>query len=350
MRSQARYTRFRLPVVVTMLMVITYLHLRLGPEQAVAHVYLQDFYFLPILLAGFWWGPWWGLIIAAVASGLYLPFILLVHQLSPPLITAGITQMLLFAVVGLVVGWLRRREKSFLSAAQKAENLAAVGRAVASVAHDMKTPLMAIGGFSAQVRRKLPPESSEAHKLDVVVEQTARLESMVKEMLDFSRPLELHSREVDLAPLVAATLEVAAPLASENRVRLTSDLPPDLPLVEADADRLQQALINLVGNAAQASPQEGEVRLSARCEEGAVVLTVTDQGSGVPPGRARGHPDPLLHHQKGRHRPGPARGLQDSRGPRWQPGGGRQRPLGRGLHPAPAANARGVNRVRIPGK
>ncbi|MCB2228820.1 MAG: hypothetical protein KQH53_19255 [Desulfarculaceae bacterium] len=282
MDFQSRYTRYRLPVVVAMLAVITYLHLRLTPEQAVAHVYLQDLYFLPIILTSFWWGPWLGLVASATASGLYLPFILLLHKFETPQITAACTQMLLFAVVALLVGWLRRREQGFQGQALRAENLAAVGKAVASVAHDMKTPLMAIGGFSAQVKRKLDPASSEAHKLEVVVEQTARLESMVKEMLDFSRPLELHQQQVELGPLVERILEVAAPLAEENQARLVSDLPAGLPAVSADPERLQQALINLVGNAAQASPQGGEVRLSAQRRDGEVVLTVSDQGPGVP--------------------------------------------------------------------
>ena len=283
MKLTNRYTRYRLPLVIALLLIIVWLHLRLGPDQAVAHVFLQDLYFLPILFAGFWWGPWLGLAAACVVCAMYLPFVLLVHHLTPGQITSSITQMALFMAVALLVGWLRRREQSHLAEAQEAASLAAVGKAVASVAHDMKTPLMAIGGFSAQVRRKLPPDGPEAHKLQVVVEQTARLEAMVKEMLDFSRPLELHVREVELEPLIEQTLEVLRPQAEENQVRLSYHLPAGLPPVTADPERLQQALINLVGNAAQASPQGGEVSLSVEKREGEVVLGVADQGPGVPP-------------------------------------------------------------------
>ncbi|MBU4276254.1 MAG: DUF4118 domain-containing protein [Proteobacteria bacterium] len=281
MKLPDRYTRLRLPLVVLLVALICYLHFRLGPDKAVASVFLQDFYFLPIILTGFWWGPWMGLLIALVVSGLYAPYVVLMHHLTPPTITAAITQMVLFLAVGLLVGWLRRREQAHEAQALRAENLAAVGRAVASVAHDMKTPLMAIGGFSAQVRRKLEPGCPEDHKLGVVIEQTARLEGMVKEMLDFSRPLELHRQSLDLADLTARTLEVAAPLAEQNQVRLTCDLEERLPSVQADPERLQQALINLINNAVQASPPQGEVSLSAWRQDEELVLAVSDHGPGV---------------------------------------------------------------------
>ncbi|MCB2192695.1 MAG: hypothetical protein KQI62_14080 [Deltaproteobacteria bacterium] len=283
MKPPARYTRLRLPLVLLLVFFISWLHFRLGPDQAVAHVFLQDFYFLPIILTGFWWGPWMGLLIALLVSGIYAPYVALVHDLTPATMTSAATQMILFMAVGLLVGWLRRREQSHQNMARQAENLAAVGRAVASVAHDMKTPLMAIGGFSAQVKRKMEPGGPEDHKLEVVIEQTARLEGMVKEMLDFSRPLELHRHAVDLRDLAASTLEVAAPLAEKSLVNLTSDLQQPLPALQADTERLQQALINLINNAVQASPPQGEVDLSIWRQGNEVVLAVSDDGEGVPP-------------------------------------------------------------------
>lgn len=283
MKLPERYTRLRLPLVLLLIAVISWLHFRLGPDQAVAHVFLQDLYFLPIILTGFWWGPRMGILMALVVSGLYAPYVALVHHLTPATMTSAATQMILFVAVGLLVGWLRRREQAHEAQALRAENLAAVGRAVASVAHDMKTPLMAIGGFSAQVRRKLEPGCPEDHKLGVVIEQTARLEGMVKEMLDFSRPLELHRQSLDLGDLTARTLEVTIPLAEKSQVRLTCDLEDGLPAVLADPERLQQALINLINNAVQASPPQGEVSLSAWRQGEEVVLAVADNGGGVSP-------------------------------------------------------------------
>lgn len=279
----ARYTRLRLPLVFALMAAISWVHFQLGPQRAVAHVFLQDLYFLPIFLAGFWWGPLGGLAAALAASGVYLPHVLLVLQPDSVPFVSAMTRIALFIMMGLVVGWLRRREQHHQDEAQQAESLAAVGRAVASVAHDMKTPLMAIGGFSAQVQRKLPLHSPESQKIQLVMEQTARLESMVRVMLDFSRPLELRPRPVDLASLAADCLTVAAPLAEQHGVCLCSQLEQSLPPLSADPERLQQALLNLLGNAVQASPPGGEVVLRARRNDRELRLEVADQGPGVPP-------------------------------------------------------------------
>jgi two-component system sensor histidine kinase HydH len=67
-----------------------------------------------------------------------------------------------------------------------------MGKALSAVAHDMKTPLVSIGGFARLVQRHLEPENANNDKLDIVIRETARLEILVKEMLDFSRPLGLH--------------------------------------------------------------------------------------------------------------------------------------------------------------
>lgn len=279
----ARYTRLRLPLVVFLLAVISWLHLYLGPQRAVAHVFLQDFYFLPIFMAGFWWGPRGGLLAALAAGGVYLSCVFLVHPPASLAFVSGLTQTALFFVLGLTVGWLRRREQRHQAEAQQAESLAAVGRAVASVAHDMRTPLVAIGGFTTQVRRTLPAGGPEDCKLGLVLDQTSRLDAMVRAMLDFSRPLQLKRQALDLPRLAADCLAVTNPLAQEHQVRLRASLDPDLPPLSADPERLQQALINLLGNAVQASPSGGEVLLAARWQDGELRLEVRDQGPGVAP-------------------------------------------------------------------
>jgi len=279
----ARYTRLRLPLVVVLLAAISWLHLYLGPQRAVAHVFLQDLYFLPIFLAGFWWGPRGGLAAALVAGAVYLPHVFLIHKPISSAFVSALTQTLLFFVLGLMVGWLRRREQRHQAEAQQAESLAAVGRAVASVAHDMRTPLVAIGGFTTQVRRTLPAGAPEDCKLGLVLEQTSRLESMVRAMLEFARPLQLKRQPLDLERLAEACLAVTNPLAQQSGVNLRSQLQPGLPALNADPERLQQALINLLGNAVQASPAGGEVLLVARWQDSELRLEVRDQGPGVPP-------------------------------------------------------------------
>ncbi len=91
------------------------------------------------------------------------------------------------------VASLQKREQL---KAEQAENPAAIGRSLSAVAHDMKTPLIAIGGFANLIEKHFLPGNPDCNKLDIIVGETARLEGMVKNTLDFSRPLELIRRYV----------------------------------------------------------------------------------------------------------------------------------------------------------
>jgi histidine kinase len=93
---------------------------------------------------------------------------------------------------------------------------------------------------------------------------------------------KLDLRPVALANLVNVALARLERQFEEKGVALTSSLPPDLPLVQADEDRVGQVLLNLIGNALQYTPTEGEVRVSATPHGDEVEVSVTDTGLGIP--------------------------------------------------------------------
>ena len=142
-------------------------------------------------------------------------------------------------MIALILGFLVEKERRKHRALIRAESLAAVGKAVSEIAHDMKTPLMAIGGFANQVSKKLEHHDPNQKKLGIVIQETARLESMVKEMLDFGKPLQLNSSKTNFNELVLESIKVAQPMAKKNGVKLESDLEPSLPSVLLDAPRVK---------------------------------------------------------------------------------------------------------------
>jgi signal transduction histidine kinase len=254
-----------------------------SPEGLMEHVLGREMYFLPIILAAFWFGLKGGLVASLTVSLLFLPLVLRGNPEAPARQMADFMEMGLFNVIALVLGLMRDRQNRQHIQAQQAKALAAVGQAAATVAHDMKTPLVAIGGFTTQVRRQLGNSHPASHKLDMVIRQTARLESMVRDMLDFARPLELSQAPVDLAELAAECLELAATMAAQRQVELQLEDPKPQITPRLDPYRVQQALLNLVTNAVQASPPGSRVtvRLVARYRE--VRLEVRDQGVGIDP-------------------------------------------------------------------
>ena len=114
---------------------------------------------------------------------------------------------------------LVQRDRS-IKALKDAENLAAIGRALSSVAHDMKTPLIAIGGFAKQVQRHISRSHPDWGKMDIVLEETERLEKMVKDMLDFSKPLHLQKSLEDIGVILEESIAVTKPLAERKNVEL----------------------------------------------------------------------------------------------------------------------------------
>ncbi len=274
-------TSFQIVVIFVLVFFVTMLHFLTRQEETILHVIYRELYFLPIILAGFWFGLHGGLATALVITVLYVPIVigkprgLTGHDLG------NLLEILLFNIIGILVGWLQDREIIHQQMRRKEEGLAAMGKAVACVAHDMKTPLIAIGGFAQQIRRKLPEEDRTGKKLDIVLQQTERLELMVKDMLGFAKPLDLNCQDDDFNKLLQETILIAEEKARKHHVQLSLQLQDDLPVCSYDSHRLQQALLNLINNAVEASPAGGEVIIRSKMDTNNLFIEVEDYGEGI---------------------------------------------------------------------
>ena len=108
---------------------------------------------------------------------------------------------------------------------------------------------MSIGGFTTQVLRCLSPDGPKYAKLEIAVKQTAPLEVMVRELLDFGRPLAFHRSRGDLNELSREALELSQPLADQGRVNLKADLNASKARLMLDGAKVNQGLLNLISNA-----------------------------------------------------------------------------------------------------
>ncbi|MBI2940455.1 MAG: PAS domain S-box protein [Chloroflexi bacterium] len=156
---------------------------------------------------------------------------------------------------------------------------------VSIVSHELRTPMTSVLAFAELLLyREFPPEvQREAH--ETIPREARRLSNLLDDFLDIQRLESGRARlrwgVVRVGELVERVLENLAPQRSP-RHRLVADLPADLPPVRADPDRVLQVLTNLVGNAIKYSPEGGEVRVGARVSDGALVVTIRDEGLGLP--------------------------------------------------------------------
>jgi len=261
---------------------VTALHYGTRLSEHHYHIFFRELYYVPIMLAAFWFGLKGGLRTSLSVSALYLPFIVMNWQHFSPDDFNKILEILVYNAVGMTLGILRDREEAEHQALIKSESLAAMGRAVSSVAHDMKTPLVAIGGFTRMVQRKMDQNDPALEKLEIVIQETGRLENMLKQMLHFSKPLELDLADGDINEIIEQSLKVLENNAAASRVTITTRLDASIPVLPLDAARMEQVVLNLIFNAIQASSDGEEVTIMTSVQGGYARIDIVDCGCGIP--------------------------------------------------------------------
>jgi PAS domain S-box-containing protein len=163
------------------------------------------------------------------------------------------------------------------------ERLAAVGKVIAAIAHEIRNPLAVVSGMSQLLKAKLENRSEFSSELDTILNQANRLKFFMNDILDYSRGLEIHKSSQGLGflleeSLVMAQAQVGPPHAT---VQVEIVLDKELPKVSVDRDRLDQVLVNLLVNAYQAVEPGGKITLTGGVLGRWVVLRVEDNGSGI---------------------------------------------------------------------
>ena len=248
------------------------------------HALYRSLFYLPLVLGTFWFALKGALIIAVATLLLYLPCGIQLREGFSAQDAHVVGEALVYVAITFIFGLQVQKAEKERHALIEAERLSAIGRTVVEVAHDMRAPLVAIGGFTAQVSKSLDDgDSKNREKLDIVGKEAERLDGMVREMLDFGKVIEIYPLKTSLNDLLLETVEVVREPATAQGIELKLDLASNLPGISLDFNRFKQVILNLITNAVQASSTGDTVRVSTRvADRWNVALEVVDAGCGIP--------------------------------------------------------------------
>ncbi len=269
-------------VLAVLIIGISLLHYITNVGWHLQHAVYREIYFFPIFLAGFWFGLRGALTVSLSIAGIYLPYLIISWINLPIEGFDNLLDVVIFNVVAVIIGVLVDRQRTDNRRLREAESLAAMGRAFSALAHDIKTPLIAIGGFSRLVRKKLPQGDQSLEKLDIVIHETQRLEQMVKEILDFTRPLDLHRETGSLNEAISRSMSIVEEAAEGKKITLEKNFSDNVPEIAFDKGRMEQVLINLLMNAIQASPGGRTVHVATHRKGKNIQISIKDCGTGIP--------------------------------------------------------------------
>lgn len=165
---------------------------------------------------------------------------------------------------------------------REVEQLTGIGQMAANVAHEIRNPLIAVGGFARQLHENLSPDDPNREFTEIIVEEVTRLEQILREQLTLERHLQPALRPVDINQILRDVRKLMSHGILSSQVRLIGELKDGLPMTMGDANQLKQAFLNIISNAIQSMPDGGSVRVATMQRGEKIIVEISDTGPGIP--------------------------------------------------------------------
>ncbi|MEW6219254.1 MAG: response regulator [Thermodesulfobacteriota bacterium] len=175
------------------------------------------------------------------------------------------------------------------------EKLEAVEGMINEVAHEVRNPLVSIGGFARRLYRNLAPEDPNRRYLEIILRDVDRLERMVSDLVAYKTASLTFFEPVAVNDVLLAALDGFRVAAAAANLQVVTELAPDLPAIPADRQNLERAIANMIENAIEAmSEGGGRLTLTTRLRDEACELVIADTGCGIAKDRIKNIYDPFV--------------------------------------------------------
>jgi len=165
----------------------------------------------------------------------------------------------------------------------ESEKFAALGQMAATVAHEIRTPLVAIGGFAQQMLKTEDKSKKNYHYLQIIRDEALRLEDVLNHLLYYARPSTPLKEEQDINRFLESILSFMKAESDFNNIKVDLRFDPNLPRIRFDRNQMRQVMINIFKNAFQSMEKGGTLTIETRSDEEWVFLQIRDTGEGIAP-------------------------------------------------------------------
>ncbi len=165
---------------------------------------------------------------------------------------------------------------------REVEQLTGIGQMAANVAHEIRNPLLAVGGFARHLHEQMSPDDPRREYTGIILEEVTRLEQILREQLTLERHLVPVLAPVDINHILRDVRKLLSHGLLSSQVRLVGELATGLPLTMGDANQLKQAFLNIINNSIQSMPDGGTIIVTSAQSGGNIVVSIEDTGPGIP--------------------------------------------------------------------
>jgi signal transduction histidine kinase len=164
----------------------------------------------------------------------------------------------------------------------RSERLAALGELSSQVAHEIRNPLTAIGGFARSIERRLASDHPDREPIEIIIKETERLERILTEQLRFAKLSPPEFNPEDINKVIRETVSLFKEKIKTKGARLKEELAADIPTLNMDADKMKQVFINLLQNAIDTIPDGGRITIKTSKLDRTVEIRFANDGPPIP--------------------------------------------------------------------
>lgn len=205
------------------------------------------------------------------------------------LMTVGGVMSILFVLLTNVVkrgeGIIQKKAQEQLQLKEqlsRAKHLSSLGEMIAGVSHEIRNPLGIISSSAELLQKKMAADDPKRGIPTIIIEESTRLNNIITDFLNYAKPNAPKLQPCRIDEIVDKSIRHLSSHTQNNGYTVRPQLEPDLPVIQADADMLHQAFLNLVINATQAMPNGGTVDIRVKSVDNSLWIAFEDQGEGIP--------------------------------------------------------------------